>query len=57
MKRMIFLFIYFVALPIIGGQVTEKEEGMFAFMAIVSVPMYFCYFNKKAFNFLLRIVQ
>jgi len=57
MKKIIFLFLYFIILPLIGYEFTGKIEGTFAFMALVSVPMYFCYFNKNAFNFLLRIAQ
>lgn len=57
MKKMLFLFLYFIVVPSIGYEVTGKIIGAFAFMALVSVPMYFCYFNKNTFHFLLRIAQ
>lgn len=57
MKKIIFLFLYFVALPIIGYEVTGKMMGAFAFMALFSVPMYFCYYNKNTYNILLKVMH
>ena len=56
MKRIIFLFLYVIVFPIIGHKVTGEIEGAFAFVALVSVPIYFCCLNKKTFHFILRVM-
>lgn len=57
MKKIIFLFLHFVALPIIGYEVTGKEMGGVAFMVLSSLPIYLCCFKKEAFNFLIRVMH
>jgi len=49
--------LYFIALPLLGYEVTEKFIGALAFMAIVAFPIYFCSQNKNMNNFLLKIAQ
>jgi len=57
MKKIIFVMLYFIALPLLGYEVTEKFIGALAFMAIVAFPIYFCSQNKNMNNFLLKIAQ
>lgn len=57
MKKIIFVMLYFIALPLLGYEVTEKFIGALAFMAIVAFPIYLCSQNKNMNNFLLKIAQ
>ncbi len=57
MKKFLFIMLYFIALPLLGYEVTGKLIGSLAFMAVVALPMYFCSQNKNMNNFLLKIAQ